>query len=104
MWHWLENARCDLRGIVSIEIFGSVLSRNIDPQDVDVIIVTRKIQMRQEILNIKNRFKRRFRKNLDIQIFFKSQVGSIVKFRVRCGPKKVIGNGKRSLLHDTDVF
>lgn len=103
IWQWLSETQSNLY-IGELTLFGSIVGRKSDLRDVDLLIITRCKNVRRNLNILKSKFKRRFNKRLDVQIFHRGQVHHIIEFKRKCGPRKVITNGKRSLLHDTTIL
>src|SRR5262249_19235550 len=102
-WEWLSETQSNLY-IGELTLFGSIVSRRSNPRDVDLLIITRRKNVRRHLSYLKAKFKRRFNKKLDIQVFHRRQVHNIIEFKRKCGPRKVIANGKGPLLYNTSIF
>ena len=92
IWQWLSEAQSNLQ-LGELTLFGSTVGRKYNAVDVDLLIVTRRRNVRRNLERLKAKFKIKFNKRLDVQIFHRTQVHNIIEFKRNCGPRKVIDNG-----------
>jgi predicted nucleotidyltransferase len=71
----------------AIYLFGSAIYTTTSNSDVDLIIVTQKRSIRRELDRAKRLFRKRFRRRLHVQLFHPYQIGEILRFFKRCGPR-----------------
>jgi predicted nucleotidyltransferase len=102
IWRWLSEAQARLY-IGELHLFGSTVGRKSNATDVDLLIITRRRNVRSNLKRLKAEFKLKFNKRLDVQLLHRTQVRHIIDFKRRCGPRKVIGYGKGSILHDSTI-
>jgi predicted nucleotidyltransferase len=103
IWQWLSETQSNLY-IGELHLFGSTVGRKSNATDVDLLIITRRKNVRRNLERLKAEFKLNFNKRLDVQPFHRTQVHHIIEFKRKCGPRKVIGDGKRSLLRNSTIF
>jgi predicted nucleotidyltransferase len=103
IWEWLSATQSNLY-IGELHLFGSTVGRKSNATDVDLLIITRRKNVRSNLGRLKARFKLKFNKRLDIQLFHRTQVHHIIEFKRKCGPRKVIDDGKGSLLYDPTIL
>jgi hypothetical protein len=103
IWQWLSEEQSKPY-LGELTLFGSTVGRKPNATDVDLLIITRRKDIHGKVRRLKAKFKRKFNKRLDVQLFHRRQVHQIIEFKRRCGPRKVIDNGKGSLLHDPAIF
>jgi predicted nucleotidyltransferase len=92
IWQWLSEVQREPY-MGKLAMFGSTVGRKFDASDVDVLLITRRKNIRGDLRRLKRRFQRRFHKRLDVQIFHIAQVHEIIEFKRWCGPRKVVGRG-----------
>lgn len=77
---WLRKNVLSLRAISGCYLFGSACTSRQYFRDVDVIVITKEKYVHKLMIRIKERFRRVFKKPLDIQLFHQSQKKIIRSF------------------------
>jgi predicted nucleotidyltransferase len=71
----------------TIYLFGSAINSLSGDSDIDLILIASKRRLINDLDFLRRAVKRSLRRRLHIQLFHSSDVGGILKFFRRCGPR-----------------